>query len=169
MGKRLKGCTARTQCAEDKSAVRKTCAQSEPAISILPARARAISGPRANGLTQKNAWLRPYPALQGLFSPKRCGLNSMSVIGRDSFELESCPFNRDFLSPRLRSETLRQEPHPPNVNTASDYCFSAGLPFNSTRTRSIGPFPTFSGRCAPAFSHIVWPALPAPSSLLPSG
>jgi hypothetical protein len=27
---------------------------------------------------------------------------------------------------------------PPNVNTGSDYSFSAGLPFNSTRMRSIG-------------------------------
>jgi hypothetical protein len=33
----------------------KNCAQSELAISILPARTRAIRGDRANGLTQKNA------------------------------------------------------------------------------------------------------------------
>src|SRR4029453_3239868 len=95
-------------------------------------------------------------------------LPQCSPSGHASSTRRVCPFNRDFLSPRLRSET-RQEPHLPNVNTASDYFFSAGPPFNSTRTRSIGPFPTFSGRCAPAFSHIVWPALPTPSSLLPSG
>jgi hypothetical protein len=34
---------------------RKTCAQSEPAISILPAWPGAIWGDRSNALTQKNA------------------------------------------------------------------------------------------------------------------
>jgi hypothetical protein len=100
--------------------------------------------------------------------PRHIFLPPCSPTGHASSTRRAYPFNRDFLSPRLRSET-RQEPHPPNVNAAIDYFFSAGLPFNSTSTRSIGPFPTFSGRCAPAFSHIVWPALPAPSSLLPSG
>jgi hypothetical protein len=37
---------------EHQSLTGKTRAQSEPPISILPARARAISGHRANGLTQ---------------------------------------------------------------------------------------------------------------------
>ncbi len=92
-----------------------------------------------------------------------------SAAPRRAASTRVCPFNRDFLSPRMPSETLRQEPYPPNVNTAGDYFFFAGLLFNSTRTRSIGPVPTFSGRCAPALLHIVWPALPASSSLLPSG
>jgi hypothetical protein len=35
----------------------KIYAQSEPAISISPAPAMAIQGDRANGLTQRNAWL----------------------------------------------------------------------------------------------------------------
>src|SRR5207249_2001903 len=97
--------------------------------------------------------------------PTRSVFNRSAIIKARIAERNSAwGYVTKIFSPRLRLETLRQEPHPPNVNTASDYFFSAGLPFNSTRTRSIGPFPTFSGRCAPALPHIVWPALTASSS-----
>ncbi len=46
----------------------KTCAQSEQAISILPARVPRDSGYRAIPGTQKNASLRPYPASRKLSS-----------------------------------------------------------------------------------------------------
>jgi len=65
----------------------KTIAQSEQAISISPARVARDSGCRAIKVTQKNALLVPTRRFKN-FPPKRCGLISITVIGRDSFKLK---------------------------------------------------------------------------------
>jgi hypothetical protein len=93
----------------------------------------------------------------------------------------SAPFAKTF-KPRSRLQLIRAFPiaHPlgfPSMSSAPANSIAADLKrdylaagfFSSTRMRSIGPLPMFSGRCAPAGVKTASPFLPDISSLLPSG
>src|SRR5262249_26593475 len=58
--------------------------------------------------------------------------------------------------------------HSPEFADLKRHYFAADF-FSSTRMTSIGPVPTYSGRCAPAGVKTASPFLPDISSVLPSG